>query len=134
MQHGVVVVKLGGSALTDKNLISSCAHDVSWLNSVGIKVLVVHGGGPHIEKHLKKLGIPVNFFEGTRITDSETLDVVEMVLAGRCGVNAFDSLRTAQVKVIAEVIEKKKDASSDHCFWDDDNEYSPKAESWWHWR
>ena len=48
----VVVVKLGGSALTDKNLIFSFAHDVTWLNSVGIKVLVVHGG-VLIEKHLK---------------------------------------------------------------------------------
>ena len=78
----IVVVKLGGSALTDENLSLSFAHDVTWLNSVGINVLVVHGGGPHIENHLKKLGMPVNFFEGTRITDLETLDVVEMVLAG----------------------------------------------------
>ena len=96
----VVVVKLGGSALTDKNLILSFAHDVTWLNSVGIKVLVVHGGGPHIEKHLKKLGIPVNFFEGTRITDSETLDVVEMVLAGNVNKEVVELINQSGGKAV----------------------------------
>ena len=78
----VVVVKLGGSALTNNFLSASFADDVTWLNSVGIKVLVIHGGGPHIEKQLKKLGKKVSFFEGIRVTDPETLDIVEMVLAG----------------------------------------------------
>jgi acetylglutamate kinase len=78
----VVVVKLGGSALTNNSLSTSFADDVTWLNSVGIKVLVIHGGGPHIEKQLKKLGKKVSFFEGIRVTDPETLDIVEMVLAG----------------------------------------------------
>ena len=78
----VVVVKLGGSALTNDSLSVSFADDVTWLNSVGIKVLVIHGGGPHIEKQLKKLGKKVSFFEGIRVTDPETLDIVEMVLAG----------------------------------------------------
>lgn len=78
----VVVVKLGGSALTNNSLSVSFADDVTWLNSVGIKVLVIHGGGPHIEKQLKKLGKKVSFFEGIRVTDPETLDIVEMVLAG----------------------------------------------------
>ena len=78
----VVVVKLGGSALTNNSLSASFADDVTWLNSVGIKVLVIHGGGPHIEKQLKKLGKKVSFFEGIRVTDPETLDIVEMVLAG----------------------------------------------------
>ena len=96
----VVVVKLGGSALTEKNLCLSFAHDVTWLNSVGIKVLVVHGGGPHIEKHLKKLGIPVNFFEGTRITDSETLDVVEMVLAGNVNKEVVELINQSGGKAV----------------------------------
>ena len=78
----VVVVKLGGSALTNNSLSVSFADDVTWLNSVGIKVLVIHGGGPHIEKQLKRLGKKVSFFEGIRVTDPETLDIVEMVLAG----------------------------------------------------
>ena len=78
----------------------SFAHDVTWLNSVGIKVLVVHGGGPHIEKHLKKLGIPVNFFEGTRITDSETLDVVEMVLAGNVNKEVVELINQSGGKAV----------------------------------
>ncbi len=59
---------------------------------------------------------------------------VGLVLAGQCGPLAFQSLSTAGVHVIAAVDGMVKDAAKDYCFWDDDNEYSMKAEPWWHWR
>ena len=77
----VVVVKYGGNAMSDD--LSSFAEDVVLLHSVGIKVVVVHGGGPQIGEMLKKLGIETAFVDGLRVTDADTLDVVRMVLVGK---------------------------------------------------
>ena len=81
-----VVVKYGGHAMTDPELQASFARDVCLLRYVGIRVLVVHGGGPQINDTLKRLGIESTFSAGLRVTDEATMDVVEMVLAG--GVNS----------------------------------------------
>ncbi|OUT98038.1 MAG: acetylglutamate kinase [Betaproteobacteria bacterium TMED41] len=78
-----IIIKLGGNVMSDENLKSSFAHDVTWLKSVGINPVVIHGGGPQIETHLAKLGKEAEFFNGFRVTDAETMDVVEMVLAGK---------------------------------------------------
>jgi acetylglutamate kinase len=78
-----VVVKYGGHAMTDPELQASFARDVCLLRYVGIRVLVVHGGGPQINDTLKRLGIESTFTAGLRVTDEATMDVVEMVLAGR---------------------------------------------------
>jgi len=59
---------------------------------------------------------------------------VKMVLAGQCGPLAFNSLSAAGIQVIAAVHEKIKEATNDYCYWDDDNEYSLNAETWWNWR
>ena len=81
--HGkTIVVKYGGNAMTDLNLQKQFAHDVVMLKLVGMNPVVVHGGGPQIEQRLKQLGIKSEFIQGMRVTDAETMDVVEMVLGG----------------------------------------------------
>jgi acetylglutamate kinase len=78
-----VVIKYGGSAMVDARLKSSFAQDIVLLKYVGINPVVVHGGGPQIGKTLERLGKKSDFREGMRVTDSETMDVVEMVLVGK---------------------------------------------------
>src|SRR5690606_24130118 len=81
--HGkTVVIKYGGNAMTDPKLQRSFAHDVVLLKLIGLNPVVVHGGGPQIEQLLTKLGKKGEFVQGMRVTDAETMDVVEMVLAG----------------------------------------------------
>ncbi|MFP5344544.1 MAG: acetylglutamate kinase, partial [Gammaproteobacteria bacterium] len=77
-----IVIKYGGNAMVDESLKNGFARDVVLMKLVGINPVVVHGGGPQIGKHLEKLGKPSRFVEGLRVTDSETMDVVEMVLGG----------------------------------------------------
>lgn len=76
------VVKYGGHAMVDTELKESFARDVCLLRYVGIRVVVVHGGGPQINQTLKRLGIESKFSGGLRVTDDATMDVVEMVLGG----------------------------------------------------
>lgn len=78
-----VVVKYGGHAMIDPEAEASFARDVCLLRYVGIRVLVVHGGGPQINETLTRLGIQSTFSAGLRVTDEATMEVVEMVLAGR---------------------------------------------------
>ncbi len=77
-----VVIKYGGNAMVDETLKIGFARDVVLMKLVGINPVVVHGGGPQIGQHLEKLGKQSRFVEGLRVTDSETMDVVEMVLGG----------------------------------------------------
>ena len=77
-----VVVKYGGNAMIDEQLKNSFARDIVLLKLVGINPVVVHGGGPQIGDLLKRLGKTSEFVQGMRVTDSETMDVVEMVLGG----------------------------------------------------
>ncbi len=78
-----IVIKYGGSAMADKTLQNAVFRDLALLSSVGVQIVVVHGGGPEINEWLGKLGIKPVFLDGLRITDTETMDVVEMVLTGR---------------------------------------------------
>jgi len=81
--HGsTVVVKYGGHAMVDEALKESFAKDVCLLRYVGIRIVVVHGGGPQINQVLDRMGIQAKFVDGLRITDDETMDIVEMVLCG----------------------------------------------------
>ncbi|MEG0920936.1 MAG: acetylglutamate kinase [Comamonas sp.] len=81
--HGkTMVIKYGGNAMTDPELQADFAEDVVLLKLVGINPVVVHGGGPQIENALKRLGKEGKFVQGMRVTDSETMEVVEWVLAG----------------------------------------------------
>ncbi|NOS88556.1 MAG: acetylglutamate kinase [Methylococcaceae bacterium] len=77
-----VVVKFGGNAMVDDALKHSFARDIVLMKLVGLNPIVVHGGGPQIGQLLAKLGKTTGFVDGMRITDSETMDVVEMVLGG----------------------------------------------------
>ncbi|HUT41520.1 MAG TPA: acetylglutamate kinase [Gammaproteobacteria bacterium] len=77
-----VVIKYGGNAMVDEELKSGFARDVVLMKLVGINPVVVHGGGPQIGKLLEKLGKESRFIDGMRVTDDETMDVVEMVLGG----------------------------------------------------
>ncbi len=81
--HGkTMVIKYGGNAMTDPSLQQAFAEDVVLLKLVGINPVVVHGGGPQIEALLKRLGKKGEFIQGMRVTDAETMEVVEWVLAG----------------------------------------------------
>ncbi|MCZ6449400.1 MAG: acetylglutamate kinase [Deltaproteobacteria bacterium] len=77
------VVKFGGRAMIDDQLKSSFAQDIVLLKYVGINPVVVHGGGPQIDKTLERMGIVSRYMQGMRVTDPETLDIVEMVLVGK---------------------------------------------------
>ena len=79
----VVVVKYGGAAMTDPALAASFAQDVVLMRSVGMRPVVVHGGGPQIGLLMARLGMEPEFRQGLRVTDSDTLDVARMVLVGK---------------------------------------------------
>ncbi|ODT33542.1 MAG: acetylglutamate kinase [Lautropia sp. SCN 70-15] len=94
--HGkIVVVKYGGNAMTDEKLKQSFARDVVLLKLVGLKPVVVHGGGPQIEQLLAKVGKKGEFIQGMRVTDAETMDIVEMVLAGQVNKEIVELINTA---------------------------------------
>ncbi len=79
----VVVVKYGGNAMTNDKLKHAVMEDIVMLSTVGIKVVLVHGGGPEINDMLKRIGKESKFVNGLRYTDEETVDIVQMVLAGK---------------------------------------------------
>ena len=82
--HGkTIVIKYGGNAMTEEKLRRSFASDVVMLKLVGINTVIVHGGGPQIDDQLSKIGKKGEFVQGMRVTDAETMDVVEMVLGGQ---------------------------------------------------
>ena len=81
-QGKTIVIKYGGSAMVDQALKNSFAHDVILMKLVGMNPVVVHGGGPQISQLLEKIGKESTFVDGMRVTDSETMDMVEMVLGG----------------------------------------------------
>jgi acetylglutamate kinase len=82
--HGqVVVIKLGGNAMTDESLRRAFAQDMVFLRYVGLRPVVVHGGGPQISAQMDKLGLPTTFRGGLRVTTPEGMDVVRMVLTGQ---------------------------------------------------
>ncbi|OEU82804.1 MAG: acetylglutamate kinase, partial [Desulfobulbaceae bacterium C00003063] len=82
-RHKTIVIKYGGHAMVDEHLKRQFALDVILLKQVGINPVIVHGGGPQINKLLDRLGIQPSYVEGMRVTDGETMDVVEMVLVGK---------------------------------------------------
>ena len=93
--HGrTIVIKYGGNAMTDEALKHSFARDVVLMKLVGINPVVVHGGGPQIGQLLERIGKKSEFVEGLRVTDSETIDVVEMVLGGLVNKNIVALINT----------------------------------------
>ena len=82
LNNKTIVIKFGGNAMIDEKLKNSFARDIVLLKQVGVNPVVVHGGGPQIGKLLEKTGKESKFIDGMRVTDSETMDIVEMVLGG----------------------------------------------------
>src|SRR6266568_3111904 len=99
--HGkTIVVKYGGNAVTDERLKRSFAHDVVLLKLVGMNPVIVHGGGPQIDEQLARLGKKGEFVQGMRVTDAETMDVVEMVLGGQVNKEVVTLINQAGGKAV----------------------------------
>ena len=96
----VVVVKYGGNAMTNETLKQAVMQDIVLLSLVGIKVVLVHGGGPEINAMLKKINKPSEFVNGLRYTDEETIDIVQMVLAGKVNKDLVQLLQHAGGRAI----------------------------------
>ncbi len=99
--HGkTIVVKFGGNAMIDENLKQCFARDVVLLNLVGMNVVVIHGGGPQIENMLTRVGKKGEFIQGMRVTDGETMEIVEMVLGGQVNKDVVNLINQAGGKAV----------------------------------
>lgn len=96
----IVVVKYGGNAMTNEELKNAVMSDIVLLSLVGVKVVLVHGGGPEINDMLKKVGIESKFINGLRYTDEATVDIVKMVLAGKVNKELVSHLTRHKGKAI----------------------------------
>jgi acetylglutamate kinase len=96
-----ILIKYGGHAMIDDEAKSSTARDTVLLKYVGMKPLIVHGGGPEISRSMEKLGKESKFIKGLRVTDEETMDIIEMVLAGKISSD-----------IVSEIIKHDGDAIS----------------------
>ena len=96
----VIVVKFGGNAMGKKEYVASFAEDIVLLQQVGMLPIVVHGGGPQIGEMLAKLKIKTEFIDGLRVTDSATIDVVEMVLCGVTNKSIVTAISNAGAKAV----------------------------------
>ena len=96
----VIVVKYGGNAMINEELKNSVMRDIVLLNLVGVKVVLVHGGGPEISEMLKKVGKESVFVDGLRYTDEETVEIVRMVLAGKINKSLVNLLESIGGKAI----------------------------------
>ncbi|HEY8443404.1 MAG TPA: acetylglutamate kinase [Clostridia bacterium] len=114
-----VVIKYGGNAMQDETIINTIMEDIAMLKIVGVNPILVHGGGPEINAYLKKLNIQSKFHNGLRITDSETMEVVQMVMSGKINKEITSKINQLGVKAIglsgkdASLIEVKKYISPD---------------------
>lgn len=96
----IIVIKYGGAAMIDDRLKKSFAKDVSLLQHLGLKIVIVHGGGKEISSLAEKLNIKSEFVQGKRVTDEKMLDVVKMVLAGKVNKEIVCNLNRQNVKAI----------------------------------
>jgi acetylglutamate kinase len=96
----IVVVKYGGSAMKDENLKQKVMLDLVLLWTIGVKVVLVHGGGPEINAVMAKLGKKAEFIDGLRVTDKETVEIVQMVLAGKVNKTLVNQLEGKGAKAI----------------------------------
>lgn len=114
-----VVIKYGGNAMVDGNLKNAVMTDIILLSLVGVRVVLVHGGGPEINQMLKKVGKESEFINGLRYTDKETMDIVQMVLAGKVNKDLVELIHKNGGKAIGlcgidgGMIEAKKHESID---------------------
>ena len=115
-----IVIKYGGNAMTDPRLKECFAHDVVLLKLVGLNPVVVHGGGPQIESLLARVGKKGEFIQGMRVTDAETMELVEMVLGGQVNKEIVNLINQAGGKAVgltgkdASFIRAKRGRSGRH--------------------
>jgi acetylglutamate kinase len=95
-----VIIKYGGSAMKDPELKKKFIEDIVFMNLVGMNIIIVHGGGHSINKMLKKLNIEPEFHNGLRVTNEETMEIVEMVLAGKVNKNIVNDIQNQGVNAI----------------------------------
>ncbi len=113
----IIVAKIGGSVLQNEEALRNFAQDIAVMKILGIKPVVVHGGGPEINHMLEKLGITVKFKDGYRVTDEPTMDVVLMILAGKTNKKLVKILNEVGANAVgisgvdAKLFECKKDIS-----------------------
>lgn len=99
--HGkIFVIKYGGAAMSDTELKNETLKDFVLLSCVGIKLIIVHGGGPEINLMSKRLNLPVKFVDGLRVTDKETMEIVEMVLVGKVQKDLVNLINVSGAKAI----------------------------------
>lgn len=96
----IIVVKYGGNAMIDDELKRGVARDIALMHCVGMKPILVHGGGPEINSMMSRLGKEPKFVNGLRVTDAETMEIVEMVLAGKTNKGIVSLLGCAGVKAV----------------------------------
>lgn len=96
----IVVVKYGGNAMINDELKEAVMGDIVLLSLIGIKIVLVHGGGPEITEMLGKIGKKSEFIDGLRVTDQETMDIVQMILAGKVNKNLVNLLQSKGGKAI----------------------------------
>lgn len=96
-----VVIKYGGSAMVDEKLRKSTINDIAMLKYLGLKPIVVHGGGKEITSLLSRLGKTTQFVDGLRVTDAETASVAEMVLSGSIGKNLVEDLQSVGIQAVS---------------------------------
>lgn len=95
-----ILIKLGGAALQDSNLVASICSDLTLIQAVGVSVVLVHGGGPSINKELTEKGIQWEFIDGQRVTTPDMMDVIEMVLCGSVNRRIVRGLNRSGVRAI----------------------------------
>lgn len=96
----VVVIKYGGNAMTNEDLKTAVMSDIVLLSTIGVKIVLVHGGGPEINAMLKRVGKESKFVNGLRYTDEETVEIVQMVLCGKLNKDLVDKLYQHNGKAI----------------------------------
>ncbi len=99
--HGkIIVIKYGGNAMLSEELKNDVIEDIVLLTAIGIKVVMVHGGGPEINEMLRKVGIVSRFVDGLRYTDIDTMNIVQMILAGQINKNLVSMISTIGGKAV----------------------------------
>ena len=89
-----VVIKYGGAAMTDETLRAQVASDIVLMKLVGINPVIVHGGGPEITSYMNRLGLPVDFYDGMRVTSEAAMEIVKMVLVGKVNPELVAAINT----------------------------------------
>jgi acetylglutamate kinase len=100
LKKGIIVIKYGGAAMKDVNLTNKVIEDIVLLYNLGLKLIIVHGGGPMINLWLNKVSIQTVFQNGLRVTDEETMEIVEMVLSGKVNKELVNLMNINKVQAI----------------------------------